>query len=218
MKGPRWPEFYLPAWLSHQPAPACITDLLSFIKTAHHAFNQFSCIKYWQIENEPLGPSGPEQKKIPLTLLKKEAKLIKQLDQNRPVIITLWMDDFNQPNLNSIFPIADIIGLDLYLRRPFLKILHTGPKYPISHYQNLIKSSPKPIWITELQAEPWEEFKIYQQLSNPPSLNPDRIICNYSIARKINPEAILFWGYEYWQKLSSHGDQRYLSIIKQLTS
>jgi hypothetical protein len=70
MKAPRWPEFYIPAWAGKSPAEAG-NHVLSYIEKVISTCKTYSCITYWQVENEPLDPSGPHNYKIVPDFLKK---------------------------------------------------------------------------------------------------------------------------------------------------
>src|SRR5690606_18841192 len=112
VKAPRWPEFYYPAWIEHKTTSHESTRIaiLTLIEKTMQQLQKFSCITHWQVENEPLDPSGPEQEKISLDFLKAEIALVRSLDA-RPIIVSVWGNDaIKRGFLPALAPLADIIG------------------------------------------------------------------------------------------------------------
>lgn len=221
VKAPRWPEFYWPSYLkTHDLEQKLVQDrLLKFVSESLNVFKKYSCITHWQVENEPLDPSGPQKQKIPFELLKKEVALVRSLDQ-RPIIINLWGNHLLR---RGFFPqvekLADIIGLDLYPKQFFTQIFghsfYLGPGQSKLKLKKFLSKSKRPIWITELQAEPWEKNQTAYFSKNPGSLNLQQLEENLSLAQNLPVEEILLWGFEYWlwQQEARENDQ-YLKLIK----
>jgi hypothetical protein len=69
MKAPRWPEYFIPTWLEQAnelPDEARVSDdadlqmaLPRYIRAVVEHYRDSPAIAYWQVENEPLDPSGP---------------------------------------------------------------------------------------------------------------------------------------------------------------
>ena len=97
---------------------------------------------------------------------------------------------------------ADIIGLDLYYKQfvtqIFGKNIYKGPSQSDSALRKLINSSTKPVWITELQAEPWEKDERGYLSKSPGSISPKQLQQNIERAKKLPVQEILLWGFEYW--------------------
>ena len=229
VKAPRWPEFYFPSWLETANITQQKTQdqLLQFISQALLELKSFSCIKYYQVENEALDPSGPKKKTIPLAFLKKEIELVRQLDPDREIITTLWGNQLSKRKiLPKLAPISDIVGIDLYYRQFIKEILnqaiYIGPGDTSKKISQIIKQTQTKqkqvslIWIMELQAEPWESSNEKYLSVNPASISPQKIIDNYKMATKLPISTIFFWGYEYWYYRSQQGDSRYLKTIANL--
>jgi len=195
MKAPRWPEYYLPSWLEKKiklPKGGIFSPeqdflekkLTKYLKITIDRFKKYSAIKVWQVENEPLDPSGPYNWRISEEFLKKEAELVRFLDSSRPLLINLWG---NELTLRDFYPyvaqIADIVGFDIYFR-------YFPPLDPEEKIKEIIKSIGKPVWITELQAEPWEPGEIVTKKKNPPSCLPQHIAQNYYRVESWEAEAV----------------------------
>jgi hypothetical protein len=122
-KSPRWPEFHIPEWAmnkmnsrSHIGAlfRSPITDISDdIVKSVEHTvrhFKKYDCIYAWQVENEPLDPSGPHKWEIPHPLLIREIETVKSID-TRPVIVNVWGNTLStRSRLYRLPQTADIIG------------------------------------------------------------------------------------------------------------
>lgn len=140
MKAPRWPEYYLPAWLMRETNvgqrktisddPVVRAEALRFVEAVVSRYQDHPAIAYWQVENEPLDPAGPRQWRIGADFVAQEVALVRSLDADqRPVIMTMFVD--TPPPLASLPPwrshdegrartllgLADILGLDVYPSR-----------------------------------------------------------------------------------------------------
>ncbi len=212
-KAPRWPEFFWPAWLSR---PQRETRLLRFVQKAVEQLSSHKNILLWQVENEPIDPSGPENETIPFPLLQREVALVRSLDA-RPVMLTVWGNDERKRNsVAKLLPLADVIGIDLYpkqfLLKSFLGSHHRGPDRSAEQLREWISRQPVPIWIAELQAEPWEKNSRDFWDVWPKSMNPEQLQENFSYARSLPASATLAWGYEYWWAWKERGRSELLEL------
>lgn len=224
LKAPRWPEFYWPDFFSDEQKNAEDEDaqkkILEYIKNTVFATQKFSCITHWQIENEPLDPSGAENKTIPLPLLQKEMRLVKSLDA-RPLIVTAWGNSLSsRDTLQKLDGLSDIIGVDLYFSQHIAAMLnqslYSGPLFSDSQLKDMFACATQPVWITELQAEPWEHSDEAYRSEHTPSFSPEILQKNVARALRLQPAEILLWGFEYWLYRSQHGDNRYLEIVQKI--
>lgn len=221
VKSPRWPEFYWPGYLKEKNfnnSEAKKRTLL-FIEKLIETLKNFSCITHWQVENEPLDPSGQENLAVPVDFLKEEIELVRKLD-SRPIILTLWANDLKSRQLfPEVLPISDVVGLDLYYKQ-FMKSdkgksFYEGPRTNDDYLREIVKTSHKEVIITELQAEPWEKDEKGYLSKNPESISPKILESNLKKALSLGVKEILLWGFEYWYYQKSQGDNRYLEMIKE---
>jgi hypothetical protein len=235
MKAPRYPEYYLPDWVKEKtdlPRLSIISkseelltkSVLEFIeKTVKHYKNN-EAIKIWQVENEPLDPSGEKGWRISPEFLQEETGLVRKIDPKRKILINLWGNELSFRKVyKEAIKIADIIGLDLYLHHPvpFFKFFHKliGPldsHEKILEICSKIKKQNKEVWITELQAEPWEPSQLTADKNNPKSCLPEHLLKNFQYGQSLNPEVILLWGFEWWYKQKENNDLRYWNEILKL--
>lgn len=223
MKAPGWPEFYLPTWLNFASFEDITPYLYNFVQNAVFSLKNYKCIYAWQIENEPLDPSGPHNLTIPLEVIEKEYKIFKKIDPSRKILINIWGNDKRRDNnIKKVIKMTDIIGLDVYYKQFFKKYagisLYLSPRGSLSSSSESIHKYNKPLWITELQAEPWEKNSKYYLSDSPKSMNPKLLTENYLKVVELNPQAILFWGCEYWLWKKSKGDNSFLNTVKGIIS
>ena len=225
VKAPRHPEFYFPNWIKDKDLDNKKTQqkILSFVKQTLKKFKNLSCIKYYQIENEALDPSGPDNQKIPLSLLKKEINIVKKFDHKK-TIISLWGNELSRRKLlPKLAKTTDIIALDLYyqqfVKKIFNKSFYMGPLDSQKKLANLLSKIDQEIWIMELQAEPWEAGEQGYLAQNPQSISPDKIKTFYQKASQLPISTIFFWGFEYWYYQSSQkNNNSYLETISKIIS
>lgn len=200
MKAPRWPEYYIPDWAGKTPADA-EKFVLPFVERSIKELQEYQCIRCWQIENEPLDPSGPQDFVISKEVLAAEVETVKNLD-SRPIVLTVWGNELaNRGLLTVVESRGDIVGLDLYFKYP-TPHGYTAPQDVSLHLKHL----QKPLWITELQAEPWENDEAVKMSLTTPTISAEVLNENYEKALALQPEAILFWGFEYWLWRVKMGD------------
>lgn len=218
-KSPRWPEFYWPNWLKQDEREE---RLLFFLQKSIEHFKKYDNILFWQIENEPLDPSGPNQEVIALSLLQREVEIFRELD-GRPVFLTAWgNDEKRRETVKRLLPLADVVGIDLYPKQfaiatPFGS-LHRGPDRSQKELQSWIAQIQKPMWIAELQAEPWEKDEQAFWRVWPQSISPRQLKKNFLLAESLAVEGMLAWGYEYWWASKERGNPELLAIAKAFLS
>lgn len=225
MKAPRHPEYYFPGWLlktTELPKSMEIklgdkeicSPLFLYISVAVNHFKPHQSIQYWQVENEPLDPSGPFDLRISLPLLREEISLVRQLDHSRPIVVNLWGNELTYRNYYpAVIGMADIIGLDLYRRVPiaslFNKTIYRGPadsNNTIHKIIALIRKEGKGVWISEFQAEPWGKAE---------SCTPKAITENTQWMLDFRTDALFFWGFEYWIQEKIKNNLAYWDVARQ---
>lgn len=217
VKSPRWPEFYFPDWVDQEQYEE---PLLRYVHASVTVLRKHPCIVAWQLENEPLDTSGPDKRKIPLSLLKKEAALLRSLDV-RPLWGNIWGNTlYSRGILPKMAKVVDVVGLDLYPKvfafSTFFGAFYAWPQDPPFLLRNQISRCHKPVWIVELQAEPWEKNDAAYWSQTPKSLSVSQMRKNLLWAASLRPEGIMFWGYEYWWQKKEQGDSRWWDWIDKL--
>lgn len=235
MKSPRFPEYYLPNWISKSSGFRRLTSISTdnkilleatknYLKHCVHHFKNNPIIKVWQVENEPLDWSGEKWWKITPEFLAEEISFVRKLDsKKRKILVNLWGNELTKRQLyKDALKEADILGLDLYLRHPMFIFFNFFNRYigPLDRKEVIqgifseIHAFGKDVWLTELQAEPWEPGEIHTRKTNPPSFMPKHLRENLQYAMSLNPSVCLLWGFEWWYDCKQKGDLRYWEEAK----
>lgn len=228
MKAPRWPEYYLPAWLERglkipnggdvAADPRVRQATLHFIAHVVKHYRASGKVRYWQVENEPLDPSGPHRWRLDAGFLAQEVGLVRALDPTRPIVINLFVDTSPLGALppwrealarraRRLLHLADILGLDIYPVRPIttagLRLSFTWPVWSweqrVRALQRLARASGRQIWISEAQAEPWLPARLIPSGRSPAhNVGPRLAASTVDRLRTDGFSTILLWGVEYW--------------------
>lgn len=216
MKAPRYPEYYFPEWLEEKNPVYAEPYLIPFIYKSLEELRGYELITHWQVENEPLDPSGPKNLIIPVDLLQKEIDIFREKD-NRPLIVNVWGNELKKRQLlPQIKNRVDVIGLDMYYKVPVFGPVYRGPQDSSSEIRRYVHQMKKPLYIMELQAEPWERNLLLSRSDKTPSMNPEILLQNIKRVMEIKPEAVYLWGSEYWLWKKKKGDSRFEQAVIEL--
>lgn len=246
MKAPRWPEYYLPAWLLQQAKPgyrATVSDdalvragALRFVEAVVTRYRDHPSIGYWQVENEPLDPSGPRQWKIGADFVEEEVRLVRSIDGGqRPIILSMFVDtppplaglppwrSHDEGRARTLLSMADILGLDLYPSRGirffgrdlYLDWSGWGWERSAMSLRQLALDQGKDAWVMEAQAEPWEPSKlVYLDGAESRSVGPRTAASTFDRLSNGGFGTILLWGAEHWyMRQEKHDDRSWLDTL-----
>ena len=248
MKAPRWPEYFIPAWVLRQlrlrkgsevSQSAYLRErTLRFIQAVVSRYQDEEAIHAWQVENEPLDRAGPGHWWIGRAFLEQEIKVVRILDQRkRPVIINAathphrflrFLTRFftRHDAIKEALELSDIFALNVYPlighRWPWKKSYYwtrgEGRLPYLSQIFEQAKRQQKPVWVTELQAEPWEPGQlVYLGEVHPPTSHPDMLQLYVQEMRSLGIETVLLWGVEYWYyRKMRYGDSGWWSAVEHL--
>lgn len=227
VKSPRHPEFYWPTYVESKnfENEKAVGRLYKFIEKISKELKKYKCIKMWQVENEPLDPSGPENMAIPLEILKNEITILKSID-SRPILLTVWGNDAHKRNtIPLLLPLCDYLGLDIYYKvyvgKGFWGNKYSGINNLLPFFADVLKQNPNKILIAEMQAEPWEDnddfFRDPSKLSKKMgSISVEKIQENLKRTREMGFENIVFWGFEYWYFNYLQTNKRFVDIVNKI--
>jgi hypothetical protein len=230
MKAPRWPEYFIPPWVLKHLRLRKGADVsknaylrrrtLAFIEAVVMRYRDEEAIHYWQVENEPLDRVGAGYWWISPAFLKQEVALVRLLDtRSRPIIITavtypnpllrrLMYLFMRHDTIDEAFGVGDILGVNVYPvvgHRWLMKKSYywTTPEERKEYLASILRRptrGKKPVWITELQAEPWEPDQlVYTGQAQPPTGDPAILRQSMQELSDLGITTILLWGAEYWQ-------------------
>lgn len=197
---PRWPENHWPDWAWQISKDERTKALLKFIKAVVNRYKNNPAIISYQLENEALLKFG-EKIEIDRSRLRQEFKLVKRLDNTRPIIMTTstsWGIPLRRP-------IPDIVGFSYYQKFYNAK---KGKYTTAFHKPWLVKIRTwlvklilrRDSFIHELQLEPWGPKNIWDMsiAEQDKSMSIDQIKTNIKLAKKIGLKTIDLWGAEWW--------------------
>lgn len=209
LRQPRWPECFQPDWATRLIKSARDQALLNYIRTVINRYENNSTVESWQLENEAyntwFGICGP----VDDERIHREFDMVKSIS-HKPLTMSLG-DQYGLPIRQ---PTADAFGYSVY------RIVYdrSGPGF----YVNL--STPlwyhklrafvltaiwhKPLFIHELQLEPWGPADIRRMpiSEQDKSMSVEQVHSNIRFARQIGFDDVYTWGSEwwYWRKEKLH--------------
>lgn len=240
VKSLRRPEFHIPDWLEWKNKGKYLPNSKYFEQKAFKYFQIvferykiYNSIKWWQVENEPFDniPSLGSYK-ISESFLEKEIKYIRDNDHNNRKIITTTtfpIDILSRtielfPSIlkyrKQIYETGDIIGIDIYplitYHFPFYKIRKLTTRFDWDNLLKFVKNQEKEIWITELQAEPWNSKILINKDIKTSNFELSNLISIYRKVRNLGFRNILFWGSEFWIQQHKYGHKEWINTIKNI--
>jgi hypothetical protein len=244
MKSPRWPEFYLPEWLgaglaSHRlhpvsDDPRVRAGVRRLIERVVPRYRARRTLEAWQVENEPLDPAGPYGWRIGSAFLSEEIAQVRALDPARPIVVTSFaLTDplqmlpgagrFRAARVASLAERADVLGLDVYTavavtllgRQVALRWRSSRWERPFSSYIRAATAHQTPVWLTELQAEPWEPGQIvHTRRGEAASVTPTIAGDMVERVSRFGLPVVLLWGVEHWYaRRLRFGDDRWWRLF-----
>lgn len=240
IKAQRHPEFYPPPWLTHnhpmphgaelEQYPRVVTLLLLMLERAIAFLADYDVIDAWQVENEPFLPAAGRTAgwRISPDLLAREVAVVCDADpRHRPVVINHSSRTVFDRGWLRALQAGDVLAQNVYTRRPMrpglpLRYRNDYALWPVAPrlaaQAAVARRLGKSLWITELQAEPWERFDL---LTTPPgltgSISPQQLRENLRLAAAARAERIYLWGAEWWLWMARrHNDGRYLALAQSI--
>lgn len=198
-KQPRWPEYHWPDWAWRLPKSERDVALLQYVSTVVERYRRLDVIISWQLENEALLSDFGTRIEIDRHRLRAEYALVRRLDPIRPIAMSTsngWGIPIRRPRPNRVgFSVYSIMYRGGAYRRTIQKPwLHRLRK---SLVRTLLG---KPVFIHELQCEPWGPAAIWNMDSaeQDESMGPRQIRRNIAAAQTIKTYPIDLWGGEWW--------------------
>lgn len=253
MKGQGWPEFYVPQrLLAAAPARADVvaaspqlrSEALEFVASTVQRYRDREAVVAWQIENEPLNPSGPRRWWIGPGFVADEIATARDIDPHRPVAINVfcrfnpWIDVISirhgfdvarllgararRPEAEALALLRsnDILGLDVYrrigYRRFGLGLLTRSRRWQrnVARWVAEAAAQGKQAWVLEAQAEPWEPQPPPGR--RPRSCQPEELAAMTAGLMEAGCTTVLLWGVEHWLAREAAGDDSWVAAFRRL--
>jgi hypothetical protein len=255
MKGQGWPEFYLPESVTPvvgrrgEIAPADTpagrelrARTLELVAATVERHRERASIELWQVENEPLNPSGPNRWWIGPDLVAEEIAAVHRVDPTRPVCVNAFAH-FNlrvdvhssrfgllrltgigrtrpEAEALSLLGEGDVLGLDVYRRIGHmlgsLKLLARAFRWDTEagRWQATARESGRRAWVIEAQAEPWQPWP--DTPGNPVSCAPEDLPVIVERLQAVGFDTILLWGAEHWIAEEEAGHPEWVAAVEAL--
>jgi hypothetical protein len=198
---PRWPECHEPDWSETLTISKWRNSLYKYIETVVKRYENNPTVISWQLENEYRNQTFIKCRDGSYERLQEEFDLVKKISKK-----PLWMSLADQGGLPLKVPSADRWGFSVYRTVWSTGLVNGYVTFPTPlWYHNLRrviieKMSGAPIFIHELQLEPWGpiDFPDMTIEEQDKSMSVEQIKKNLYFAREVGAKEIYAWGGEWW--------------------
>lgn len=214
VKQPRWPEYHWPTWALTLPDPQKSDALLAYLEATLEWYKNADCIVGYQLENEALLRGFGKGIDINLKRLRREYNLVSRLT-DKPIYMSTsngWGIPLRRPRPRG--GVGFSIYTSLFARGAYRQTvqrpwLHRMRRFIIEKFMR------RPVFIHELQLEPWGNKAIWQMSSDDQaqSMSLQRIRFNIDFAQSVGAYPIDLWGGEWWYWRWRQGDQEIWSEV-----
>lgn len=222
MRQPRWPETHVPLWTKTLDVATTTQKYIAFHKAVIERYKHEECIESWQLENEFWLRSFGEHINFSRRRLMKEFTILRKLDPERPIIMTLA----RVVSLPLRRPTPDIYGTSMYriiYNDDKKKYTHTWAKPWVYRLKStLIKIiKNRNVIVHELQTEPWGpkanwELTVKEQNE---SMSRQNIQDAIVYARRSGISYIDMWGAEWWYwRQKTTNDDKIMTVVSQIVT
>lgn len=203
LRQPRWPECQFPDWVNQDNKKQWYPQLNSYITQVVNRYKNNKTVTSYQLENEFFLNVFGKCNDYNRQRLIDEFNLVKKLDPNKPIILSLANNYFGVPTGK---PRADQYGVSVYKRVFDYTITHRYFEYPFPAWYYGGRAgmteflTGKDSMLHELQAEPWppvaiKDASIEEQNK---SMDADRLAERIEYAKGTGFKDIDLWGAEWW--------------------
>lgn len=224
LRQPRWPECWQPVWAEQLSGHEWKQAMYAYIEIVVNRYKDNPTVQNWQLENEGVnnwfGECGaPDRER-----LQEEYDLVKRLDPNRPLRMSLS----DQHGLPVNGPTPDQYGFSVYrIVWNTFSAWNFYIVYPTPIWYHRVRAmvidwtKHKPIFIHELQMEPWGPRDTRQLTleEQDESMSIEQLAKNLKFARQIGASDIDMWGAEWWYwRREKFNDPSVWDTVKQLVN
>lgn len=208
LRQPRWPECHIPAWAETERTTLKDHKLDDFITATVNHVRDNPAVQSYQLENEYfLGVFG-ECPPADRQQLIHEFDLVKKLDPDKPILLSLANNYFGVPTGQ---PRADQFAVSVYKRVFDFTVTHRYLEYPFTPKYYAYRAGLTEIFtgrssmLHELQVEPW--IPPGMDMHTAPisemykSMDPKRAASRIPYAIETGFRDIDLWGGEWWYYL-----------------
>lgn len=211
LRQPRWPECHMPAWAYEIPGYGWYKPLEDFIGATVNRYKDSPALESYQLENEFFLKAFGICYDFNRDRLVSEYNLVKRLDTNTPVIVTMSNNAIGTPIGD---PKPDKWAISVYKRVWDKTITRRYFEYPIPAWYYAFRAGwtevtrGRDVFIHELQTEAWtpdtyggtKESPISEQYK---SMNPELFKERIAYAKATGMRRFDLWGVEWWYWLKN---------------
>lgn len=205
LRQPRWPECHMPTWTQSLDKSAWEPKLKDYIKAVVERYKSSSALASYQLENEYFLKAFGECKDFSRQRLVDEYNLVKQLDTEHPVVVSMSNNAIGTP---IYAPTPDMWAISVYKRVWDKSVTKRYFEYPIPAWYYGFRAGwteatrGRNSFIHELQAEAWtpddlgtKETPIDEQNK---SMDASRLHDRFEYGRATGMKKMDLWGAEWW--------------------
>lgn len=205
LRQPRWPECHWPNWAQQLPKSEWQPLLRDYIQATVERYRDHPALDSWQLENEYFLKAFGECPDFSRDRLVDEYKLVKSLDMEHPVVVSMSNNAIGTP---LYAPTPDEWAISIYKRVWDKTITKRYFEYPIPAWYYAFRAGfteatrGRDVFAHELQAEAWLP-EGYDMRTAPieeyyKSMNPERLAHRFEYGVATGMKKIDLWGVEWW--------------------
>jgi len=205
LRQPRWPECHWPLWAQGLPKSEWQPLLMNYMQAVIERYRDHPALESYQLENEYFLKAFGECSDFSRDRLVSEYNLVKSLDINTPVVVSMSNNAIGTP---IYAPTPDEWAISIYKRVWDKTITKRYFEYPIPAWYYAFRSGfteatrGRDVFAHELQAEAWLPDG-YDMRTAPleeyyKSMNPDRLADRFEYGVATGMKKIDLWGVEWW--------------------
>jgi GH35 family endo-1,4-beta-xylanase len=203
LRQPRWPECHIPDIYKDESIEQLYPKLEKFITAVVQRYKNHPSLESYQLENEFFLKAFGKCPDFSRERLNKEFNLVKKIDSNTPIIISLSNNYWGLPIGE---PRPDIHGVSIYKRVYDYTVTKSYFEYPFPSWYYTGRAgltqlfTGKKSMIHELQAEPWAPTSVDKASieEQDKSMDAKRLKERLAYAKAIGFKKIDLWGGEWW--------------------
>jgi hypothetical protein len=203
LRQPRWPECHTPDWVKGQPKSMWYPELKEYMTKVVERYKDNPALISYQLENEYFLSVFADCGEASRERLVEEFNLIKQLDPDHPIIVSLSNNYLGIPIGQ---PRADQFGVSVYKRVWDKTITKRYFEYPFPSWYYSWRAGLTEMFtgrdsmLHELQAEPWPptDLKTSSIAEQNKSMDSKRLKERIEYGRDTGFRDIDLWGAEWW--------------------
>lgn len=206
LRQPRWPECHMPNWAENLPNDEWYPLLNNYIKAVVERYKNSPALDSYQLENEYFLRGFGICKNFDRDRLVSEYNLVKSIDPNRKLIVTMSNNAIGMPIGE---PTPDEWAIAVYKRVWDKSLTRRYFEYPIPAWYYAFRAGfteltrGREAFIHELQTEPWiaegqGQLKDSSIAEQDKTIDAKRLKERINYGRATGMKKIYTWGAEWW--------------------